>query len=149
MNLISKEDLLQQLQRAEMAEEVTLPISYFRDLVYQALNGITEESQAATLLEASAQREQPASFRSEIFSLLFNEWFAATDGNPSFQDCFVAGLNVQREQSSASNPEEQLCKFYGVTTYADLVKAQAAHIEKLQDKLVKQDFAALQFPRKG
>lgn len=28
----------------------------------------------------------------------FDEWFATTDGNPSFQDCFAAGLNAQREQ---------------------------------------------------
>ena len=37
MNLISKETLLTHLQRAEMADSVTLPIEFFRDLVYQAI----------------------------------------------------------------------------------------------------------------
>jgi hypothetical protein len=37
MSLISKETLLTHLQRAEMASDVTLPIEFFRDLVYQAM----------------------------------------------------------------------------------------------------------------
>ena len=37
--------------------------------------------------------------------------------------------------SSDAKPDEQLCKFYGVTNYPDLVKAQAHHIEKLQSKI--------------
>jgi hypothetical protein len=37
MSLISKEKLLTHLQRAEMASDVTLPIEFFRDLVYQAM----------------------------------------------------------------------------------------------------------------
>jgi len=37
MSLITKETLLMQLQRAEMASEVTLPIDSFRDLLYQAM----------------------------------------------------------------------------------------------------------------
>ncbi len=36
MSLISKEVLLTHLSRAEMAESVTLPIEFFRDLIYQA-----------------------------------------------------------------------------------------------------------------
>jgi len=47
MSLISKETLLMQLQRAEMASEVTLPIDSFRDLLYQAMPkewvGLTDE----------------------------------------------------------------------------------------------------------
>jgi len=46
MSLISKETLLMQLQRSEMASEVTLPIDSFRDLLYQAMPkewvGLTE-----------------------------------------------------------------------------------------------------------
>ena len=47
MSLISKETLLMQLQRSEMASEVTLPIDSFRDLLYQAMPkewvGLTHE----------------------------------------------------------------------------------------------------------
>ncbi len=37
MNLVPKEILMSHLQRAEGAEEVTLPIDFFRDLLYQAM----------------------------------------------------------------------------------------------------------------
>ena len=38
MSLITKEVLLTHLSRAEMAESVTLPIEFFRDLIYQAMS---------------------------------------------------------------------------------------------------------------
>ena len=38
MSLISKEVLLTHLSRAEMAESVTLPIEFFRDLIYQEMS---------------------------------------------------------------------------------------------------------------
>ena len=37
MNLVPKEILMSHLQRSEGAEEVSLPIDFFRDLVYQAM----------------------------------------------------------------------------------------------------------------
>ena len=37
MNLIPKEILMSHLQRSEGAEEVSLPIDFFRDLLYQAM----------------------------------------------------------------------------------------------------------------
>jgi hypothetical protein len=37
MQLISKETILSHLRRAEGAAEVTLPIDFFRDLLYQAV----------------------------------------------------------------------------------------------------------------
>ena len=40
-----------------------------------------------------------------------------------------------KDSVADSKPDEQLCKFYGVTTYAELVAAQARHIEKLQAKV--------------
>jgi hypothetical protein len=49
MSLVPKEILLSHLQRAEGAEEVTLPIDFFRDLLYQAMPqqrtwvGLTDE----------------------------------------------------------------------------------------------------------
>jgi len=47
MRLVPKEILLSHLQRAEGAEEVTLPIDFFRDLLYQAMPrtwvGLTDE----------------------------------------------------------------------------------------------------------
>jgi hypothetical protein len=47
MSLVPKEILLSHLQRAEGAEEVTLPIDFFRDLLYQSMPrtwvGLTDE----------------------------------------------------------------------------------------------------------
>ena len=47
MNLVPKEILMSHLQRSEGAEEVSLPIDFFRDLVYQAMPrtwvGLTDE----------------------------------------------------------------------------------------------------------
>ena len=49
MTLIPKEILLSHLQRSEGAEEVSLPIDFFRDLLYQAMPqqrtwvGLTDE----------------------------------------------------------------------------------------------------------
>ena len=55
MNLVPKEILMSHLQRSEGAEEVSLPIDFFRDLLYQAMPrtwvGLTdEEIQAEWLL---------------------------------------------------------------------------------------------------
>jgi hypothetical protein len=47
MNLVPKEILMSHLQRSECAEEVSLPIDFFRDLLYQAMPrtwvGLTDE----------------------------------------------------------------------------------------------------------
>jgi hypothetical protein len=47
MNLIPKEILMSHLKRSEGAEEVSLPIDFFRDLLYQAMPrtwvGLTDE----------------------------------------------------------------------------------------------------------
>jgi hypothetical protein len=47
MNLVPKEILMSHLKRSEGAEEVSLPIDFFRDLVYQAMPrtwvGLTDE----------------------------------------------------------------------------------------------------------
>ena len=47
MSLVPKEILLSHLQRAEGAEEVSLPIDFFRDLLYQSMPrtwvGLTDE----------------------------------------------------------------------------------------------------------
>ena len=47
MNLVPKEILMSHLQRSEGAEEVSLPIDFFRDLLYQAMPrtwvGLTDE----------------------------------------------------------------------------------------------------------
>ena len=50
-------------------------------------------------------------------------------------------------QQSGTNPE--LLKFYGATTDAELIAAQAAHIEKLQAKLTKTPSFAPQRVREG
>ena len=51
MQLIPKEILLSHLRRAEGAEEVTLPIDFFRDLLYQAM-------QAQDGLDKNVNKEQ-------------------------------------------------------------------------------------------
>jgi len=47
MNLVPKEFLMSHLQMSEGAEEVSLPIDFFRDLLYQAMPrtwvGLTDE----------------------------------------------------------------------------------------------------------
>jgi hypothetical protein len=47
MNLVPKEILMSHLQRSEGAEEVSLPIDFFCDLLYQAMPrtwvGLTDE----------------------------------------------------------------------------------------------------------
>jgi hypothetical protein len=47
MNLVPKGILMSHLQRSEGAEEVSLPIDFFRDLLYQAMPrtwvGLTDE----------------------------------------------------------------------------------------------------------
>jgi hypothetical protein len=55
MNLVPKEIILSHLQRAEGAAEVTLPIDFFRDLLYQAMPrtwvGLTEEEKKNIFLK--------------------------------------------------------------------------------------------------
>jgi hypothetical protein len=55
MSLVPKEILMSHLQRAEGAEEVTLPIDFFRDLLYQAMPrtwvGLTEEEKKNIFLK--------------------------------------------------------------------------------------------------
>jgi len=51
MNLVPKEILMSHLKRSEGAEEVSLPIDFFRDLLYQAMPrtwaGLTDEEHIA------------------------------------------------------------------------------------------------------
>jgi hypothetical protein len=50
MNLVPKEILMSHLKRSEGAEEVSLPIDFFRDLLYQAMPrtwvGLTRDEQS-------------------------------------------------------------------------------------------------------
>ena len=56
MSLVPKEILLSHLQRAEGAEEVTLPIDFFRDLLYQAMPrtwvGLTDKEKNGCLVSS-------------------------------------------------------------------------------------------------
>ena len=60
MNLVPKEILMSHLQRSEGAEEVSLPIDFFRDLLYQAMPrtwvGLTEEEQLDIFSESIAKQ---------------------------------------------------------------------------------------------
>lgn len=58
--------------------------------------------------------------------------YASSGCNSPEGECILLCMN---DGKSAVQLFEQLCKFYDVTTYADLVAAQAHHIEKLQAKL--------------
>jgi hypothetical protein len=54
--------------------------------------------------------------------------------------------------SKASDQQElnaELMRFYNVGTLQDLVKAQAAHVERLQAKLPKTKFQNIRPPRQG
>lgn len=58
MKLVPKEILMSHLQRSEGAEEVSLPIDFFRDLLYQAMPrtwvGLTEQEQGAIMEDLNA-----------------------------------------------------------------------------------------------
>ena len=58
-------------------------------------------------------------------------------------------LRAAHGQAPAQTADSQLLQFYGVTTDAELIAAQAAHIEKLQAKLTKTPSFAPQRVREG
>ena len=55
MQIISKEILLSHLKRAEGAEEVSLPIDFFRDLLYQAMPRTWVGLHTTTILDIYAE----------------------------------------------------------------------------------------------
>jgi len=67
MNLVPKEILMSHLQRSEGAEEVSLPIDFFRDLLYQSMPrtwvGLT--MQDVKVIEDNAPSIQMAIFMTE------------------------------------------------------------------------------------
>jgi hypothetical protein len=70
MNLIPKEILMSHLQRSEGAEEVSLPIDFFRDLLYQAMPrtwvGLTEDERYKLWLTTPAETENRFAFAEAI-----------------------------------------------------------------------------------
>ena len=58
-------------------------------------------------------------------------------------------LRASHGEAPAQTADSQLLQFYGVTTDAELIAAQAAHIEKLQAKLTKTPSFAPQRVREG
>jgi hypothetical protein len=72
MSLVPKEILLSHLQRAEGAEEVTLPIDFFRDLLYQAMPqqrtwvGLTEDERYKLWLTTPSETEDRFAFAKAI-----------------------------------------------------------------------------------
>jgi len=67
MQLISKEIISSHLQRAEGAAEVTLPIDFFRDLLYQAMpqqrKPLTDEQ-----IERIWHNSNPTNFEARSFA---------------------------------------------------------------------------------
>jgi len=70
MSLVPKEILLSHLQRAEGAEEVTLSIDFFRDLLYQAMPrtwvGLTEDERYKLWLITPSETEDRFAFAKAI-----------------------------------------------------------------------------------
>jgi len=70
MSLVPKEILLSHLQRAEGAEEVTLPIDFFRDLLYQAMPrtwaGLTDDERYKLWLTTPSETENRFAFAEAI-----------------------------------------------------------------------------------
>jgi len=70
MSLVPKEILLSHLQRAEGAEEVTLPIDFFRDLLYQAMPrtwaGLTDDERYKLWLTTPSETENRFAFAKAI-----------------------------------------------------------------------------------
>ena len=62
---------------------------------------------------------------------------------------YIGRLRASHGQAPAQTADSQLLQFYGVTTDAELIAAQAAHIEKLQAKLTKTPSFAPQRVREG
>jgi hypothetical protein len=70
MNLVPKEILMSHLQRSEGAEEVSLPIDFFRDLLYQSMPrtwvGLTEDERYKLWLTTPAETENRFAFAEAI-----------------------------------------------------------------------------------
>jgi len=70
MNLIPKEILMSHLQRSEGAEEVSLPIEFFRDALYQAMPrtwvGLTEDERYKLWLTTPSETENRFAFAEAI-----------------------------------------------------------------------------------
>ena len=70
MNLVPKEILMSHLQRSEGAEEVSLPIDFFRDLLYQAMPrtwvGLTEDERYKLWLTTPSETEDRFAFAKAI-----------------------------------------------------------------------------------
>lgn len=61
----------------------------------------------------------------------------------------VAALVEAQQPAPSAAADPQLLKFYGVTTDAELIAAQARHIERLQAKLPQNQSFAPQRVREG
>jgi hypothetical protein len=70
MNLVPKEILMSHLQRSEWAKEVSLPIDFFRDLLYQAMPrtwvGLTEDERYKLWLTTPSETENRFAFAEAI-----------------------------------------------------------------------------------
>jgi hypothetical protein len=70
MNLVPKEILMSHLKRSEGAEEVSLPIDFFRDLLYQAMSrtwvGLTEDERYKLWLTTPSETEDRFAFAKDI-----------------------------------------------------------------------------------
>jgi hypothetical protein len=70
MNLVPKEILMSHLKRSEGAEEVSLPIDFFRDLLYQAMPrtwaGLTDDEWYKLWLTTPSETENRFAFAKAI-----------------------------------------------------------------------------------
>src|SRR4051812_14338456 len=75
------------------------------------------------------------------------------DKHGTYPTCASHHYTATRAQELAEHaqdvPDPQLCKFYGVTTFPELVAAMERHITKLQTKLPQTPSLAPQRVREG
>jgi hypothetical protein len=86
MSLIPKEILLTHLQRAEGADSVSLPIEFFRDLIYQAMPKQEQGEPVAwmkpdALCDRSCMYVCTEGFTKFPECATKNEWVGLTDGD--------------------------------------------------------------------
>ena len=122
---------------------VTL-VSYARECVAELLRQHAENETlrvgyAAARLEIESLKAQLHAAK-QINAAQFGLLAASIPGS---------ALRASHGQAPAQTADSQLLQFYGVTTDAELIAAQAAHIEKLQAKLTKTPSFAPQRVREG
>jgi hypothetical protein len=93
MNLVPKEILMSHLQRAEGAEEVTLPIDFFRDLLYQAM---PQQRTCQDLIDEAVKAEREACAKlCEVIAQKMEDEGEGPTGNIGWVDDCVEAIRAR------------------------------------------------------